>query len=51
MRCIPQIFEKSAHVCNYYGIYVHVHCIAFVTILSCTLYTSQHRSKEINYYL
>ena len=29
-----QIIEKAAHlhVCNYYGIYVHVHFIASVTI-------------------
>ena len=39
----PQIFETSAHVhvCNYYGVYmfkIHVHCIAFVTIVYYGMY-------------
>ena len=35
-----QILEKAAHVhvCNYYGIYVHVLYIAFVTILYYGMY-------------
>ena len=49
MWCTQEIREKSAHVCNYYGIYmlkVHVNYIAFVTIIACNLYTSQYRSTS-----
>ena len=37
MRCTPQIFEKSAHVCNYYGIYMFK--------VTCTLYCFCYHSS------
>ena len=57
MLCTPQIFEKSARVCNYYGIYlfkVHVHCIVFVTILYYGMYVilvNIDQNQEINDFL
>ena len=50
-----QIFEKLAHVRNYYEMYIYmfeVHNIVLL-LITYTLYTSQYRSrtKEIHYYL
>ena len=50
---MPQIFEMSAQLCNYYGIYmfkVHVHCIVYHSLLWHVLYILVNK-KNMNYYI